>query len=222
MEEKFMLKHNSYMIFILNYAPIVVIGTIAVVFFHGKIVNWLEFLAVTAVFIGALWKGLSPLKQNKRFLVITDKNITIGKYKRKQPVVIQQIENESISMINASNINDTGAYLIIKNDKTPEVLEISAGFKPDKELVLKINAAFYKIFGDKFHIENNQEIQDYINTNVVPDEIIKADKNTKGTRIALSCIQTLLSIIPTLLAILAILWLFFMSIYQILTLILKV
>ena len=222
MEEKFDLKHNSYLVFMLNYAPIVIIGIIAVIFFHSKINNTLEYLLVAGIFFAGCWKGFRPLKNNKRFLVITDKNITVCKYKRKQPVVINQFNNDSISKIDASNVLEAGAYLITKNDNTAEILEISTGLKPDKELVLKINTALYKAFGEKFYLEDKKEIEEYINTSVVPKTILDNDKGIKNNRIAWCCINTIIGFLPTLLGILAVLWVFFRSIQFVLEMLLKI
>ena len=222
MEEKFSLQHNSYLIFMLNYAPIIIFGIIAIVFLHKYIPDVLEYIIVFAIFVIALYKGINPLKSNKRILVVTDKTISLCKYKKKQPIVLVRYNNDDISKIDGTSVNDSGEYLITKQDGSTEILEISTGLKPNKELVLKINNAFSKIFCEKLELSDYKDLDEYKQTNAIPKDVINFDKTTKAKRISWAVINTFLVVLPSGMGILASLWILFSSIKLVLEILVKI
>lgn len=207
MEEKFLLKQNAFITFMLNYVPIVVYGCIAVIILHRfNLPDWIEYSLLAVVFIGAILKGALPLRHNKRLMIISDKSIRICKYKKKQPVVLEQYSNDSIEKI--QDLAD-GAYLVTVKNADNALICLSYGLKPEKELCLKVNSALNKIFGDKFETTNKTEINQYTETGAIPKSIKDFDKSTKIKRITWTVINTIVALLPTAMAILAGLWIIF-------------
>ena len=215
-EEKFLLKQNAYITFMLNYAPILISGTIIFLFLKTfvNIPDWLEYGIYMLLFISAIIVGICPLKKNNRLLIVSDKSIRLCKFHKKQPQVITQYSNDIIEGI--KDLSEGMYELKIKNAE-PSVLSLTYIAKPDKELCLKVNTALYKIFKDKFETGDKQEVIQFIETGIVPTSIKEYDKSLHSKRIIWAVINTIVGLLPTLLGILALCW----CILNIITVILK-
>lgn len=199
MEEKFQLKESRFKGFLFRYAPIQIFGSIALTFIDKFIqVEIIDALLSAVLFISAIVWGVLPLKNLNRQLLITDKTIVVMK-NGKKPVVAQQI---AVDKVNKVTEYPNGDYIFEYNNGEAEVISLTYAINPQKEQVFRVNAAFERIFGDKFIMQDKSEIKKYLETNVLPEYIAKEDQNTKSQVTVSMVLYIIFGIIPTLLGVL--------------------
>lgn len=203
MEEKFILKENAFLGFLFRYAPIQIFGSIVLSFIDKFIgIDIINTILSTILFIGAIVWGLLPLKNTNRELLITDKAIVVMKNKKKRPQVLQQI---AVDQVNRVTKYENGDYLVELSDQTAEAISLTVAMNPTNDQIFKVDAAFEKLLGEKFDMQDKTEVKKYLETSVVPEYVADEDKTLKNNTIVgiVSCV--IFGIIPTILGVLCLL-----------------
>lgn len=202
-EQKFDLSQNSFVIFILSYAPGLITGAIIIAFLGSFLPRIVEEIAFVLLFIGMLIKAIMDLQLNKRTLVVSEKSIMVYLKKRKNNILLQKINNEEIESIKQI---EKEAFTITKKDGTEELIALSSSLKPYKTLLYSVKLALFKVYGEnRTDFMQDEFFANYIKTKALPQKLLKEDKDYKISRTFLVILCMILAGIPSILSILAIL-----------------
>lgn len=202
-EQRFDLSQNSFVLFILSYAPGLIAGAIAIAFLGSFLPRVVEHIAYVLLFIVMLIKAIMDLQLNKRTLVVSENSIIVYLKKRKNNILLQKISNAEIASI--KQVGEE-AFAVTKNDGTEEIILLSCSLKPYKTLLYSVKTALFKVCGEsRTDFMQDEFFVNYIKTKVLPQKLLKEDKDAKMLRIFLVVLYIVLAVLPSVLCILALL-----------------
>lgn len=201
-EQKFDLSQNSFVIFMLAYAPGLVAGAITITYLGSWIPDVLQKCAYVILLIVMIIKAIMALQYNKSTLIINDNSIMVYLKKRKNNILLTKINKDDIEAIKQAGEQ---GFIVTKKNGQEEYISLSCYLKPYKALLYSVKAALFKIYGEeRTNFLSDKLTMQYISSKKFPAELLKTDKENKSIRIFIVILSVILAGLPTIIGILEI------------------
>ena len=189
MNKKFILRANSFVLFIEKIAPILILGSIFLVIFDKfKLAFELkDTIFLFLIVIIAISKGIFVLLNNKCVITINDDSLTLLKGNNlPKSYKFEDIEKMSYMYYGIYNI-------IFKNGENEKVEMFNELIQTEREYI-DINTILHSILQERFYSHYTEDLILYSENNNYPDYLTKYDMTLKGKRIIATVLYTAFSI----------------------------
>ena len=198
--EKISLKQNRFVIFSIFYSQIIIIGTIIMVYAGKFIPELISQIISVGIFAFAIYRVVSAMAGNDRTLVSAGSTLMLEEKVKKQDKLLFKIEDEEVEKVEQI---EKDLFKITKKDGNFELLPLTYSLNAARDLDLQVRVLLCKKYGEKAEAISNEDVVEYLNTNVIPKEIEKASKGTRANNMAYSILGLIFSAIPTCLVVLS-------------------
>ena len=189
MNKKFILRANSFVLFIEKIAPILILGSIFLVIcdkfelaFELKDTIFLFLIVIIAIS-----RGIFVLLNNKCVITINDDSLTLLKGNNlPKSYKFEDIEKMSYMYYGIYNI-------IFKNGENEKVEMFNELIQTEREYI-DINTILHSILQERFYSHYTEDLILYSENNNYPDYLTKYDMTLKGKRIIATVLYTAFSI----------------------------
>lgn len=188
MNHIFVLKDNSFSLFIEKATPILILGTIFLIIFDKFIVfEFKDAMYLYLIVIIALLRGIYFLFNNKCSVSITDESLTILKGNNYSKCYkFEDVELLSYLYYGVYNIQ-------LKNGDKEKIKFNNELVKTEKSYI-DINVVLYNILKEKFYCHYTDDLILYAQNYVYPNYLLKYDKMIKIKRIIATVLYILFSV----------------------------
>lgn len=189
MNKKFILRANSFVLFIEKIAPILILGSIFLVIFDKfKLAFEIkDTIFLFLIVIIAISKGIFVLLNNKCVITINDDSLTLLKGNNlPKSYKFEDIEKMSYMYYGIYNI-------IFKNGENEKVEMFNELIQTEREYI-DINTILHSILQERFYSHYTEDLILYSENNNYPDYLTKYDMTLKGKRIIATVLYTAFSI----------------------------
>lgn len=189
MNKKFILRANSFVLFIEKIAPILILGSIFLVIFDKFELAFelKDTIFLFLIVIIAISRGIFVLLNNKCVITINDDSLTLLKGNNlPKSYKFEDIEKMSYMYYGIYNI-------IYKNGENEKVKMFNELIQTEREYI-DINTILHSILQERFYSHYTEDLILYSENNNYPDYLTKYDMTVKGKRIIATVLYTAFSI----------------------------
>ena len=189
MNKKFILRANSFVLFIEKIAPILILGSIFLVIFDKFELAFelKDTIFLFLIVIIAISRGIFVLLNNKCVITINDDSLTLLKGNNlPKSYKFEDIEKMSYMYYGIYNI-------IFKNGENEKVEMFNELIQTEREYI-DINTILHSILQERFYSHYTEDLILYSENNNYPDYLTKYDMTLKGKRIIATVLYTAFSI----------------------------
>lgn len=198
-EQKILLRRNPFLIFILRFVPVI---------FTGSIFSFLLYLHNTSAakalcclfFIIATVVGVKSLKNNNKYIIFHDNELTI-------------YQGKSVTKIKAEDIKQIKDFPLFKiiiirlhNANNVEIINFNIVKSLGEKLYFLTKANLCKTFPQKAKELENNYIKTYLDSGKIPEYIKYIDEIGRIHTIIYATIAIILGIIPIGFSYVSIVW----------------
>ena len=189
MNKKFILRANSFVLFIEKIAPILILGSIFLVIFDKFELAFelKDTIFLFLIVIIAISRGIFVLLNNKCVITINDDSLILLKGNNlPKSYKFEDIEKMSYMYYGIYNI-------IFKNGENEKVEMFNELIQTEREYI-DINTILHSILQERFYSHYTEDLILYSENNNYPDYLTKYDMTVKGKRIIATVLYTAFSI----------------------------